>query len=125
MKKLMLLSIACLLLVAFGSFAIAQEIQGGTFTYSASTSGYTLNKGNGDRVFTQEISFAKPFNTKPEVYVSLNSLDANKNANIRIEAKAISVSRDGFTIQIKTWSDSQINLVGGSWIAVAPGSDKK
>ncbi|MCX7983782.1 MAG: H-type lectin domain-containing protein [Bacteroidetes bacterium] len=119
MKKLALLSLVCFILASFVTLTYAQEIQGGNFSYSSSTAGYTLHKGNGDRVFTVEINFEKPFTTKPDVFVSLNSIDANKNANIRVEAKAISVSRDGFTIQIKTWSDSQINMVGGSWIAIA------
>lgn len=120
MKKLNVVGLVLILAIAMSSIAAAQEIQTGTFSYNGSTAEFTLHKGNGDRVYSAEINFEKPFTVKPTVIVSLNTIDANKNANFRVEAKATSISRDGFTIQIKTWSDSQINLVGGSWIAIAP-----
>jgi hypothetical protein len=37
-----------------------------------------------------------------------------------VSMKTMSISRDGFIIQVRTWSDSKINGVGGTWIALAP-----
>jgi hypothetical protein len=33
--------------------------------------------------------------------------------------KTISVSRDGFLVQVKTWSDTRIMAIGGGWVAVS------
>ena len=107
------------LLCAFGSIVYSQEIQVGTFTYGPSNEGYALHKGSGERMSTFEITFAKPFEVKPDVVININTLDAEKGINVRFTVKAASISRDGFTIQVKTWADSQINLIGGAWIAVA------
>jgi len=119
MKHLSTLVLCFIIFCVFGSIAYSQEIQMGTFTYGATNEGYALHKGNGDRMSTLEITFTKPFEVKPDVVINVNTLDAEKSTNIRFTLKAVSVSRDGFTIQVKTWADTQINLIGGTWIAVA------
>jgi hypothetical protein len=120
MKKLSVVILFLFVLCAFGSMAYSQEMQIVSFNYSSSTEGYSLDKGSGDRTFTVEITFPKPFEVKPEVFLNLNTIDASNSSNLRVSMKAISISRDGFTIQIKTWGDSKINIVGGNYIALAP-----
>ena len=120
MKKLSVVMLFMLVLCAFGSQAYGQELQIVSFNYSSSIEGYSLDKGSGERTLAVEVTFPKPFEVKPEVFLNLNTIDASNSANLRISMKAISISRDGFTVQIKTWGDSKINAVGGNYIALSP-----
>ncbi len=113
---------ALLFLAIFFALAVtanAQQVLTGTYRFDKKLADYTLDKNDGDRVVQMEITFAKPFDTKPEVLVSVNYLDGDKNTNLRFELKTLSVSRDGFTIQVKTWSDTKIFAIGGGWMAVS------
>jgi len=116
MKKLLLLSA---LFFVFTVTLSAQQVLTGTFRFDKKMADYTLDKESGDRNVSLEITFAKPFETKPEVLVSVNYLDADKERNLRYEIKTLSVSRDGFSVQVKTWGDSRIYAIGGGWIAVS------
>jgi len=119
MKHIIIIAACCILFSALGMVAYSQEIQVGTFTITSTIEGYSLNNGSGERTVSVEVTFPKGFEVKPEVVLNLNSVDADKTVNTRISMKPVSISRDGFTIQVKTWADSKINLVGGTWIAVA------
>ena len=119
MKKLSVVLFFFVLFCALGSLAYSQEMQIVPFNFAAGSEGFSLDKGSGDRTLSVEITFPKPFDVKPDVVLSLNSIDADKGANLRIAMKAISISRDGFTIQIKTWGDTKINSVGGYWMAIS------
>ncbi|GEM_PF-372008 len=120
MKRLILAGLCIFSLVALTSVAYSQEVQVGSFSLSQSDEGYSLHKGSGERVASIEVTFPKSFNAKPEVVLCLSGIDGEKQTNLRIVLKASSVSRDGFTIQAKTWADSKVYSVNGSWIAVAP-----
>lgn len=97
----------------------AQQVLTGTYRFDKKLANYTLDKESGDRSMEMEVTFAKPFETKPEVLVSVNYLDSDKNLNLRYELKTLSVSRDGFTVQVKTWGDTKIYAIGGGWMAVS------
>jgi flagellar motor protein MotB len=97
----------------------AQEMQSGQWRITQNDGGFSLNSGNGDRIMQKEVRFAKPFQSMPDVSVTVTFLDADKNQNIRYDVKAISVSRDGFVIRIKTWNDTKIFGMGGYWFAEA------
>jgi hypothetical protein len=49
--------------------------------------------------------------------LSITQLDADKTANSRYNVEVISVSRDGFTVKIRTWADSKIFSISGYWLA--------
>jgi hypothetical protein len=97
----------------------AQQVQTGTYRFDRNLSDYTLDKNDGDRVVQLEVTFKIPFDIKPEVLVSVNFIDDDKATNLRYEVKTISVSRDGFLVQVKTWSDTKIFAIGGGWMAVS------
>jgi hypothetical protein len=92
------------------------QVQVGTF----STSGNNLVNGSGERQLTVAISFPKAFKVKPQVIVAITLLDIDGRFNSRVSVTAEGISRDGCTAVIKTWADSKINAVQGSWVAVAP-----
>jgi H-type lectin domain len=116
MKKLFLTSIV-IFLISF--LSLAQQVQSGTFAANSSTPNYTLDKNSGERTVTIEISYPTPFDKKPQVILTVNQLDATTNSNIRYEVKTISVSRDNFIIQIRTWSESKILGISGTWLAIS------
>ena len=106
-------------LFAFSFSVFAQQIDSGTFSANSSTPNYTLDKNSGDRTITLEVNFHTAFDKKPEVILSVNQLDASTNSNVRYEVKTITVSRDNFIIQIKTWSESKIFGISGTWLAIS------
>jgi len=116
MQKI-ILSVFFAVCLTFVSVFAQSGIQSGKFTANASTEGYTLNKNSGDRSVSIEIAFPKPCETKPVIVLSVTSIDADKSTNVRYSVEAVSVSRDGFTIKVSTWSDSKIHGVTGQWIA--------
>ena len=124
MKKLFFISS---LLLIFGlttlSFAQAQ-VESGTWSANSSTSGYTLDKNEGDRNVLVEVAFDTPFEEKPNVVLGITMLDASAGSNVRYSVSTMSVSRDGFTIKIATWSVTQIYGISGSWVAHAGGGEE-
>jgi len=116
MKILAKLFIALLFLALMIS---AQEMESDQWRITQNDGGFSLNSGNGDRIMQKEVRFKKPFQSMPDVTVTVTFLDADKNQNIRYDVKAISVSRDGFVIRIKTWNNTKIFGMGGYWFAEA------
>jgi len=106
---------ALFLILSVGLFA--QQIESGVFDVSTSTKGYTLDKNSGDRIFTLEVRFNKPFETTPDVTVGLNKMEFDKDSNARVDVQATAVSRDGFVLRIKTWGDTRVLVLGGGWVA--------
>ena len=108
-------------MVSAVAFSQAQVLSGG-WGGNQETKYYTLHENTGERVFTVEVNFLKPFENKPDVVVGVSAIDAVSGTNLRYSLKAKSVSRDGFTVEVKTWGDSQILSIGGFWVAHAEAS---
>jgi hypothetical protein len=120
MKKIFGLLLVVVLCGLF-TFSFAQaQVESGTWGVNRDTPGYTLDKNKGDRVMTVNVSFDNPFDVKPDIVLGVTMLDANQKTAVRYDITAMSISRDGFTIQIKTWSETEILGIGGYWLAVAP-----
>ena len=115
MKKLSALAYI-LFFVAFTAMVSAQT-QSGQWFSKAGDPGYNLDANTGERSTTVEINFPKPYDVKPKVMVSVTQMDADKESNCRYNVEALSVSRAGFTVKIKTWADSRIFSMSGYWIA--------
>lgn len=114
MKNLLTLT-ALLILVLFVS--ASAQIQSGTWSVKEGQAGYNLHTNQGERAMTISVRFPTPFENKPKVALSVTQIDADKNANQRYNVEAISISRDGFTIKIRTWADSKVFSISGYWIA--------
>lgn len=117
MKKLTILGVV-LFLVVFTAMVSAQT-QSGQWFSKAGDQGYNLDTNTGERSTTIEIDYPKPYDVKPKVIVSVTQLDADKGFNSRYNVEVLSVSRDGFTVKIKTWADSKIFSISGYWLAFA------
>jgi len=117
MKKF-LLTLGLFLMVSAVAFSQSQVLSG-SWGGNQETKYYTLHENTGDRVFTVEVNFLKPFENKPDVVVGISAIDAVTGGNLRYSLKAKSVSRDGFTVEVKTWGDSKILSINGFWVAHA------
>ena len=117
MKKA-LLTLGLFLMVSAVAFSQSQVLSGG-WGGNSETKYYTLHENKGERVFTVEVNFLKPFEDKPDVVVGISAIDAVSGTNLRYSVSSKSVSRDGFTVELKTWGDSKILSVSGFWVAHA------
>jgi hypothetical protein len=66
---------------------------------------------------TIEVNFAVPFASQPQIVLSVTQIDTDKKSNTRYRVEAISISKDGFTLNVTTWADSKIFSISGYWIA--------
>lgn len=116
MKKFYLLfTISIFLLLTLS--VDAQTIQSSSWSVNQSLEGYSLDKNNGERTMTIDVKFDKPFTKKPQVILSVTQIDSDKETNTRYNVEAISISRDGFTLKVRTWADSRLFSISGYWIA--------
>jgi hypothetical protein len=117
MKKT-LLTLGLFLMVSAVAFSQAQVLSG-NWCGDQEKSNYTLHENKGERKYTIEVNFLKPFENKPDVVVGVSALDADKNTNVRYSVNPKSISRDGFTIEIATWGETKIFTICGFWVAHA------
>ena len=117
MKKL--IAVLTIFFALTAMVSAQSHVQSGTWSVNPSVAGYNLDKNTGERTMTIDVEFSKPFDTKPTVFLSVTQLDADKDVNLRYSVEAISVSRDGFTIKVRTWADSKIYSISGYWSAYA------
>lgn len=97
------------------------QIQSGTTSGSCvGTSDWNLCSGSGNRTYTIHVTFAKSFATIPTVTTALTLVDLDKNANQRLEVYPTNITPDGFDLNIHTWADSIVYVVGVTWTAYAP-----
>ncbi len=113
MKKL-----AMLILFVVSTLTMAQ-IQSGSFFFDKSSPNYTLGDNQGKRTVEYEVTFNKPFETKPRVVICVTLLDAVKSTQVRYSVETKGISRDGFVALITTWGSTQLSGIGGYWLAQA------
>ncbi|MFZ1518397.1 MAG: H-type lectin domain-containing protein [Ignavibacteriaceae bacterium] len=113
-----ILPILLLVLLITSDFYPQSKIQSGVWSVSPSLADYSLDTNNGERSMIIEIRFKNPFRQKPNIFISVSQIDSDKETNVRYNVETISVSRDGFTLKVKTWADSKIFSLSGYWLAV-------
>ena len=97
--------------------AFAQTMQSSSWSVNQSLTAYSLDKNNGERTMTIEVDFETPFTKKPQIFLSVTQIDSDKEANVRYNVEAVSISRNGFTIKVRTWADSKLFSISGYWLA--------
>ena len=108
------------LTIALSAFAFAGGMEKGDFVVSGTTEGYRLNTGKGDRIHTEVVTFATEFKTAPKVLATLTGFDATgaEDGTVRVHIGIEKVTKAGFVLKIKTWGESKVGAVWGSWLAV-------
>ena len=118
-KHIFTISLFAFLILAAASLNAQVRVQTGIWNADKTISNYMLAAGGeNERTVNLSVSFPKPFNTKPEVILSVTRYDGDANIGTRYEVKLISVHKAGFTLEAKTWGGTKINLIGGTWMAV-------
>ena len=69
---------------------------------------YSLDSNRRERTTILTINFKIPFEKKPGIFISISQIDADRETNLRYNVEVISISRDAFTLRVRTWSDSRI-----------------
>ena len=71
-----------------------------------------------DRELEETITFDKPFLKKPEIHVGLSHIDTDSaNHHVRISVTTADITKEGFTLKIKTWVVSRIFGFKVEWLA--------
>jgi hypothetical protein len=115
MRKISVLAVV-LFFVTFSAIISAQT-QSGQWSTKAGDAGYNLDTNTGERAMTIEVNFKNPYDVKPKVMLSVTQIDADKGFNSRYNVEVLSVSRDGFTVKIRTWADSKVYSISGYWLS--------
>lgn len=116
--KNLLLTLGLFLMVSAVAFSQSQVLSG-TWGGNSETKYYTLHDNTGERKYTVEVNFLKPFENKPDVVVGISLIDVDQSTAVKYAVKPISISRDGFTVEVKTWGDTKILSIAGFWVAHA------
>jgi hypothetical protein len=118
--KLFNLSLVLVLTVALSAFAFAAGMEKGDFVVSGNSEGYRLNTGKGERIQMEIVTFATEFKSAPKVLATLTGFDATteeKAGTVRVQISVDKVTKTGFVLKIKTWGESTVGAVWGSWLA--------
>ena len=110
-------SIILFAIITLTGFSSAQTRQSSSWSVNQSLAGYSLDKNEGERTMTIDIDFETPFTEKPQIFLSVVQIDSDIESNLRYNVEAISISRDGFTLRVNTWSDSKLFSISGYWLA--------
>lgn len=117
MKKIKLLIILSFTIALSNSLLAQTTIQSSSWSFNQSLPAYSLDNNSGERVMTLDVDFETPYKKIPHIFLSVTQLDADKETNLRYNVEAISISRDGFTLRVKTWADSRLFSISGYWLA--------
>lgn len=74
--------------------------------------------GDGPRSVVSAIQFSGDFAKAPGVHVSICSVDAAHEQNLRLRLEATEISPKGFVVEAHTWGDTRIGRLSVSWLAV-------
>lgn len=74
--------------------------------------------GEGPREERRRVDFGVTFIEPPMVHVGLGMWDISNRSNLRVQVMAEEIEDSGFTISLRTWSDTRIARASVSWMAV-------
>ncbi|KUF09732.1 H-type lectin domain-containing protein [Pseudoponticoccus marisrubri] len=92
--------------------------QGNDEVFSDFASGGEMWTGSGARERRKPVRFAEPFRVPPSVQVALSLWDMDQGANVRADIVADKITKTGFDLVFRTWSDTRVARVRMSWIAI-------
>lgn len=66
------------------------------------------------------IAFEPPYLAAPSVMLGITELDEANSSNIRVRVDADPVSREDFTLNMDTWSDTKMYNTAAAWLEFSP-----
>ncbi|SEN04476.1 H-type lectin domain-containing protein [Loktanella fryxellensis] len=103
----------------FGSHTIGVD-QGDIVLFSDFEDDGEMWTGEGPRLIRRSVRFADSYAMAPVVQVSLSMWDMSNGSNARADVTAERVTRDGFDIVFRTWSDTRVARVRVAWLSIGP-----
>ena len=94
-------------------------IQSGRVHRGYTDQGWNLDIGSDTRTYDVPVIFTQSFSSVPNVQVSLARVDLNNDQNFRLDVSIKDITKNGFTIVYKTWSETKVYGATVSWIAYA------
>jgi H-type lectin domain len=98
--------------------------QGSTVLFSDFVDDGVMWSGNGPREVRRDQRFAEPFAEAPAVMVGISMWDMDHNANSRADISAESITKEGFQIVFRTWSDTRVARIRADWMAIGAVRDE-
>ncbi|SEM65305.1 H-type lectin domain-containing protein [Roseovarius tolerans] len=92
--------------------------QGDDVLFSDYEDGGTMWTGSGARERRKMITFATEFKDEPVVHVSMSLWDMDSATNARADVTAEKITRTGFDVVFRTWSDTRVARVRVRWLAI-------
>ncbi|XP_059143505.1 uncharacterized protein LOC131930856 [Physella acuta] len=93
---------------------VAGHIEQGSVPFGNSN---TYQVSGNDKRSVQTIKFAKPYGTPPTVVVTVETMDASKDTNLRYSVAVGQITTTGAQITLATWADTQIFGAYVRWYA--------
>jgi len=115
MKKFLAV-IVVLLFVCANSYA-QSVVQSGSYFYSKDSPNYTLMQIKARDLLNTKLLSTNLFDKKPKVIIMPSLMDAERATQVRYNIRATGISRDGFVLLAEVWGDTQLNSIGGFWLA--------
>jgi len=105
--------------------------ESGDFAANFADQGWTLDRiirdSNGDttwRSYPIEIKFEDNFTEAPQVLTNITLFYASNEAHVRFMIYVEHVEKDGCELVLRSWGDSKIYWVEGSWLAIQRSPDR-
>lgn len=92
--------------------------QGDVVLFSDFENGGEMWTGTGPRERRRAVVFDTAFKSEPAVHVSVSLWDVDTATTLRAEVVAEKVTREGFEIVFRTWSDTRIARIRVAWQAI-------
>ena len=92
--------------------------QGDVVLFSDFENGGEMWTGTGPRERRRAVVFDTAFKSEPAVHVSVSLWDVDTATTLRAEVVAEMVTREGFEIVFRTWSDTRIARIRVAWQAI-------
>lgn len=92
--------------------------QGSVQLFSDFEDGGEMWSGQGDRERWMPVEFSERFKSQPAVFITLELLDLDADANHRTVTVAENVTETGFDAVLRTWGDTRIARARATWMAI-------
>ncbi len=92
--------------------------QGDVVLFSDFEDGGAMWTGTGPRERRRSVVFGEPFKSEPAVHVGVSLWDVDTATTLRAEIVAEAVTREGFDIVFRTWSDTRVARIRVAWQAI-------
>ncbi|MGB1235186.1 MAG: H-type lectin domain-containing protein [Planktomarina sp.] len=97
--------------------------QGDIILFSDFEDGGPMWVDQGPREVRKSVEFSERYQSIPNVTVAISMWDLDQKSNTRADISAESITRAGFELVFRTWSDTRIARMRASWQSIGEVED--